>query len=199
MCMDNVKESVLSEASIITDVIAEAFTNDPTWLWAIPDAGARKRFWALHVTNALRYPNVLRTNNFEAVSVWIPPNGTEVSAEDEEIFPEFINELVGDRSGEVLELLQKFDDSHPHEEPHYYLSLLATRNESRGQGIGMALLREGLERIDAENMPAYLESSNPINDHRYESVGFTAVTSFQAPGNGPTVTGMWRPRRLEES
>jgi ribosomal protein S18 acetylase RimI-like enzyme len=193
--MDTVKESILFEAPMITDVIAEALTNDPTRLWAIPHAGARKRFWALLVTNALRYPYVLRTNRFEAVSVWIPPNAAEISAEDEERLPELISELVGERSAEVLELLQSFDDTHPREEPHYYLSLLGTKNASRGHGIGMALLKEGLERIDVEKMPAYLESSNPINNDRYQSVGFVPVNSFQAPGNGPVVTGMWRHAR----
>jgi hypothetical protein len=44
-------------------------------------------------------------------------------------------------------------------------------------------------------MPAYLESSNPANDHRYEAVGFVPVATFQAPGDGPSVTGMWRVRR----
>jgi GNAT superfamily N-acetyltransferase len=77
-------------------------------------------------------------------------------------------------------------------EPHYFLSLLATKNDYRGHGFGMALLKEGRAIIDAENMPAYLESSNPINNHRYESVGFIPITSFQAPNNGPTVTAMWR-------
>ena len=48
-----------------------------------------------------------------------------------------------------------------------------------------ALLKENLARIDAEHMPACLESSNPNNNHRYESVGFVAVTSFQAPGRWP--------------
>jgi GNAT superfamily N-acetyltransferase len=39
-------------------------------------------------------------------------------------------------------------------EPHYYLSLLGTRDEHRGRGLGMALLKENLARIDAERMPA---------------------------------------------
>jgi hypothetical protein len=59
----------------------------------------------------------------------------------------------------------------------------------------MALLKENLARIDAEHMPAYLESSNPANNHRYESVGFVSVVSFWAPGDGPVVTGMWRKSR----
>ena len=62
----------------------------------------------------------------------------------------------------------------------------------RGRGLGMALLRENLARIDAQRMPAYLESSNQANNHRYESVGFVQVAAFRAPGGGPMVTGMWR-------
>lgn len=90
------------------------------------------------------------------------------------------------------ELLRRFGEAHPRKEPHYYLSLLGTREEHRGRGLGMALLKEDLARIDAERMPAYLESSNPGNNHRYESVGFVPMAAFRAPGQGPLVTGMWR-------
>ena len=90
--------------------------------------------------------------------------------------------------------MHRFEQAHPRTEPHYYLSLLGNHEEQRGRGLGMALLKENLMRIDAENMPAYLESSNPANNHRYKSVGFVPVTSFQAPHEGPTLTGMWRDR-----
>ena len=51
----------------------------------------------------------------------------------------------------------------------YYLGLWGTRDEHRVRGHGMALLTENLARIDAERMPAHLESSNLVNNHRYES------------------------------
>ena len=56
----------------------------------------------------------------------------------------------------------------------------------------MALLAENLERIDALGMPAYLESSNPANNRRYERHGFEAVGSFNPPGSPIPVTTMWR-------
>jgi ribosomal protein S18 acetylase RimI-like enzyme len=179
----------------VTNVIAEAFSSDPTWAWAFPDQPQRRQFFLLLIKNALRYPYVFRTSNFEAVAVWIPPNGDELTREDERKLPGFIHGLVHKRSTEVLELLRLFGETHPHDEPHYYLSLLGTQNDSRGHGFGMELLKEGLARIDAENMPAYLESSNPINNQKYESIGFVPVVSFQAPRNGPKITGMWRGRR----
>ncbi len=184
-----------TEASRVIDVVSEAFLNDPTWSWAFPDPAARRSWWTFCIQEAFRYPWTFKTEGYETVSVWIPPDGTELSYEAELGVPGRLIDLVGSRAAEVGDLLDRFARAHPRHEPHYYLSLLATKNEHRGQGLGIALLQENLARIDVEHMPAYLESSNPNNNHRYESVGFVAVTTFQAPGDGPTVTGMWRNRR----
>jgi GNAT superfamily N-acetyltransferase len=184
-----------ADAAAVVEVIAEAFLNDPTWSWALPDPAARRRWWTHWIDGALRYPWTLKTDGFETVSVWIPPSGTELSAEGEERLPGLLQELVGSRAAEVTELLRRFDEAHPRAEPHYYLSLLGTKDEHRGRGLGMALLKENLARIDALRMPAYLESSNPGNNPRYEKLGFVPVVTFRAPGNGPVVTGMWRKRR----
>jgi len=188
----SVQSSGTSDAAKVVDVIASAFGNDPTWTWAFPDPTARRRWWQFCVGGALRYPWVLRTAGFEAVSIWIPPDGTEFSTEDEERLPDLLAELVTYRASDVAELLRRFGEAHPRREPHYYLSLLGVGDEHRGRGLGMALLRGNLERIDAERMPAYLESSNPRNNPRYQSLGFVPVASFRAPGDGPVVTGMWR-------
>ena len=59
----------------------------------------------------------------EASSVWIPPHGTEISEEDEARLEPLLEELVGERKGDVLDLFDRFNAAHPHDEPHYYLSL----------------------------------------------------------------------------
>ncbi len=56
----------------------------------------------------------------------------------------------------------------------------------------MGLLAANLAQIDALGLPAYLESSNPANDARYERLGFVRVGEFSAPRGGPTVGCMWR-------
>ena len=185
----------LADASTVVGVIAGAFLNDPTWSWAFPDPAVRRRWWTFCIDEALRYPWTFKSDGFETVSVWIPPSGTEFSHDGEQKVPGLLDDLVGFRASEVAELMRRFDQAHPRNQPHYYLSLLGTRDEHRGRGLGMALLKENLLRIDAERMPAYLESSNPGNNHRYESVGFVSVVSFQAPCDGPVVTGMWRKGR----
>jgi predicted GNAT family acetyltransferase len=59
----------------------------------------------------------------------------------------------------------------------------------------MALLAENLRRIDEEGMPAYLESSNPANDARYERAGFRRTGEFTTPDDTRTVATMWREPR----
>jgi hypothetical protein len=44
-------------------------------------------------------------------------------------------------------------------------------------------------------MPAYLESSSPDNDKRYERVGFRRVGEFYTPDASRTVATMWRDAR----
>jgi hypothetical protein len=41
-------------------------------------------------------------------------------------------------------------------------------------------------------MPAYLESTNPANDRRYEGVGFERVGEFSTPDGQHMVSTMWR-------
>ena len=185
----------------LVETISLAFHEDPTWSWAFPDRVLRQQqyavYWRFLIVGALRYPWVLRTNGYEAVAVWIPPGGTEIAEADEARIRPLVETLLGPRSDEVMELLARFEAAHPREQPHYYLSLLATHPDHRGQGIGMRMLGENLARIDAEHMPAYLESSNPANNQRYERLGFAAIGAFYPPDreSGPPVTTMWRDAR----
>jgi GNAT superfamily N-acetyltransferase len=183
------------DAPGVVRVVTEAFLHDPIWHWAFPDPAAREKWWRFLIPSAFRYPGVFRTTGFETVSVWIPPNGIELTAGEEAQVQDLLPELVGSRAPEVTELLRRFAGAHPHREPHYYLSLLATADRHRGGGLGMALLRENLARIDLESASAYLESTNPRNDARYASLGFAPIVSYEAPGGGPVVTGMWRQAR----
>jgi ribosomal protein S18 acetylase RimI-like enzyme len=185
----------------VTETISLAFHEDPTWSWAFPDPSRRQEqyavFWRLLIAGAMRYPWVLLTEGCEAAAVWIPPGGTEIPAEDEERVEPLVQDLVGPRAGDVVELLERFDAAHPRHEPHYYLSLLGTHPAHAGRGLGMALLAESLRRIDEEGMPAYLESSNPANNHRYERHGFAKIGDFYPPSSEIPVTTMWRdPRQV---
>ena len=127
-----------------------------------------------------------------AAAVWIPPGGTELTEREEDELEPLLRRLVADRAPAVLELLDSFEAAHPRDRPHFYLSLLGTHPDHRGKGLGMALLAESLGLIDAEGMPAYLESSNPANYARYERIGFRRIGAFSTPDGTRTVATMWR-------
>lgn len=188
-----------AEADEVTELFALAFNEDPTWSWAFPDPERRmehhRAFWGLFMHSAVPYGWVWMTEDGGAASLWIPPGEPELSAEDEAALEPLVRSLVGSHGEDVLTLVESFDSNHPREEPHYYLGLLGTHPDHRGQGTGMRLLAANLEEIDALGMPAYLESSNRANDHRYERLGFVQVGEFAAPGGEPTVGCMWRDPR----
>jgi ribosomal protein S18 acetylase RimI-like enzyme len=119
-----------------------------------------------------------------------------MTAEQRDGFIAIMREHLGDAGADrVVSLLGRFDAAHPRAEPHHYLSLLGTHPDHRGAGHGMRLLADNLERIDSEGMPAYLESTNPANNHRYGRVGFEVMGSFEGYLPGTAITTMWRPAR----
>jgi GNAT superfamily N-acetyltransferase len=185
-----------ADAAQLTELFTLAFYDDPTWSWAFPDPGRRidqhRAWWGLYVRSAIPYGWVWMTEDGGAASQWIPPGRTELSEQDEALVEPFLRDQLGAHADDVLTLVERFDSNHPKEPPHYYLSLLGTHPDHRGHGKGMALLAANLALIDEEGMPAYLESSNRANDHRYESLGFTTVGEFESPHGEPTVACMWR-------
>ena len=186
------RRAVASDLDGLTATLTAAFATDPLWSWAFPDPDDLSVWWRYHIASALRYPWVWIGGDYAAASVWIPPDGIELTEEEEERVEPLIRDLVGPRCQDIIELLNRFEASHPSDEPHYYLSLLGTHPERRGEGLGVALLADNLRRTDAEGMPAFLESSNPANNARYERLGFRQVGEFTTPDGARTVATMWR-------
>ncbi len=60
-----------------------------------------------------------------------------------------------------------------------------------GRGLGTALIHDNITHIDAQRMPVYLESTNPVSLPRYEALGFRRRAEF-GPVDGPLITTMWR-------
>jgi GNAT superfamily N-acetyltransferase len=192
--------AVPEDTDKIARTLAEAFFLDPVWGWAFADPTRRKAqheaWFRLLIRSALPFHWVWTTPGYEAVSVWVPPGCPELSAADEARLGPLLQESLGARTELVLEVFDRFEAAHPRTRDHYYLSLLGTHTEHRGSGIGMRLLADNLVQLDALHMPAYLESTNPANLRRYESVGFTILGAFDLPDGGPAVTTMWREASL---
>lgn len=186
------------DVGTVTETITLAFLHDPVWSVALarPDGSTSHHaaFWELFVEGSLRYSTVYMTDDASAVSVWIPPGGTDLSDAQEAALKDLVGTALEPAAARsMVELWRRFAANHPRDEPHAYLSLLATHPDHRGQGIGQRLLAEDLARFDANGMPAYLESTNPGNDHRYERAGFERIGGFRAVLDDAPISTMWRP------
>lgn len=194
-----VRQVTDADADRVTELFTLAFFNDPLWSWAFPDPEQRidghRLLWGLFLHSALPYGWVWMTDDGGAAALWIPPGEVELSEADEACLEPLVRDQLGSRADDVLELFDRFDANHPRRQPHFYLSLLGTHPDHRGQGKGMGLLAANLARIDELHLPAYLESSNRANDPRYQRLGFVEISEFAAPGDGPTVGCMWRDPR----
>jgi GNAT superfamily N-acetyltransferase len=182
----------------VVEILVGAFYEDPTWAWAFPDPALRaeqqRRMFRLYVDGAARHPSVWLNADATAAAVWIPPGGTEMSEEQAAMVEPLLVELLGDDAPRVLALVEAFEDAHPHDVDHYYLTLLGTDPAHRGSGLGLRLLEDTLQLADDDRMPAYLEASNPVNIPLYERYGFAPYQTFSVP-DGPEVTTMWREPR----
>ncbi|MGO4593983.1 GNAT family N-acetyltransferase [Leifsonia sp. 2TAF2] len=190
-----------ADADAVTATIALAFRDDPVWGPALsaPDGstGHLERFWRYFVEGAIAHRTVYvqdgPAGEAATVAVWLPPGVDELtSAQEAEVDALMARTLAPERFAAYQLLWERFDASHPHSEPHMYLSLLATHPDHRGQGIGQRLLAENLAEFDAVGLPAYLESTNPANDHRYERAGFRTLGGFRAVLDDAAVSTMWR-------
>ncbi len=189
-----------ADAARATDIFTLAFNRDPVWGWAFPDAERRVAqhtvFWRFFVDCAMPHDWVWLTADRGAAALWLPPGCPEVPEEDESRVEPMLIDLLGEHQAAVLlETFERFEAAHPPDPPHYYLSLLGTHPDHRGRGIGMGLLADNLEPIDAAATPAYLESTNPANHGRYERLGFVQIGEFDLPRGGPPVATMWREAR----
>jgi GNAT superfamily N-acetyltransferase len=187
-----------ADLPVLAETMALAFYADPVWGWAFSDPERRleqhRAVWGFLLESALDYGWV-RIADAGAAALWIPPGRPELRPEDEPRFEPMVTDLLGGEAPRVLDAFDRFEHAHPADRPHYYLSLLATHPDRRGQGLGMGLLSENLIRIDAEGAAAYLESTNPANHRRYEGVGFSKWGEFELSEDGPPVTQMWRDPR----
>lgn len=125
-----------------------------------------------------------------AAALWLPPGFQSDSDAMGEVIGEFIDEAKLPVMGQVVEGITRY---HPHE-PHWYLSMIGVDPARQGMGLGSALLKAGLARVDADHLPAYLESSHPRNVPLYERFGFEVMGVIQ-PEDFPPLIPMYRAAR----
>jgi GNAT superfamily N-acetyltransferase len=174
--------------------LGRAFADDPVMLWVMPEAERIPRLFEallrhLHIGNG-GTDLAESDGRITGVAVWDPP-GYRPSPLQVGRFALAVVRAMGRqaRYGQMLE--ETFERVRP-KEPHWYLAHLGTDPDLQGTGVGTRLLRARLDACDAQETPAYLESSKQSNVPFYERFGFVVRQEVTLPKDGPTCWTMWR-------
>jgi ribosomal protein S18 acetylase RimI-like enzyme len=187
------------EAGQLGEVLADAFAEDPVFGWLIPpeQRGRNDRMRTFFTSMSRGYLRQGRpcyiTADGSAAALWAAPGGWEMPLS--QMILEAAPSALAFRQRLIRALRTQLQVERLHagqSRPHWYLGYLGTRSDRQGEGLGSAMLQEVLTGLDANGVPAYLESSNERNLPLYERNGFRVVGELRALGHGPAIWRMWR-------
>ena len=183
-----------------SEVMGEAFLNDPMWKYLVPDEARRARVVSLSMNILVRYSllygEIYTTPALDGVACWLPPGETTP------IFSRLVR--IGIRSAPLqlgwtgfrryIAIENYCGEVHKRivSGMHRYLWGLGVKPSRQGLGIGGLLMQPVLARADADHLPCYLETTNEKNVPFYEKHGFKVVSDAEVPQHGLHVWSMLR-------
>lgn len=201
--MSDVERASLSDVGVLSTALARAFDDDPLSLYLFGRPRSRApgltKFFALQMRHTyLPHGEVWTTADRAGAAFWAPPAMPRPGAIDlVRILPVMPYLSVwGRKAPDVVRLLAAYERARPRQ-AHWYLGTLGTDPDRQGRGVGSALLRVVLDRLDHDGLPAYLESSKERNLAFYARHGFEVTGEITTP-RGPTLWLMWREPRPPE-
>jgi ribosomal protein S18 acetylase RimI-like enzyme len=183
----------------VTSDLADAFTDDPAFDWFLRNDAKRTaaflRFFRFIVrTGAGQGARIERPASGGAAAIWLPfeklgplPFLVELQA-----FPVLLGTTGLSRFGRLVRMREYLDKHHPMERRHAYLWFFGVTHAAQGHGVGSRMLKVATDRLDAEGLPAYLETQNERNVSLYSRHGFQVVHEGRPAPDGPMLWNMWR-------
>jgi ribosomal protein S18 acetylase RimI-like enzyme len=182
------------ELEAVGDVLVLAFARDPVARFVFSDPSAYRGGFGAFIRSfarpALAGGTAFAAEGFGGASLWMAPG---MASDDSELMEGFSRWVAPEKLPTAGALMEEMMKRHP-EEPHWYLPLIGVDPALQGRGIGSALLRASLARVDRDGLPAYLESTNPANVPLYLRHGFEALKTIEV-GDVPQIVPMLRPAR----
>ena len=187
------------DVAAVSAALASAFFADPAMVWVSPDAGRRARMLPPFYAAIARWEAIPRGTTWLAsddaghvvgAAVWrrrgrgADPNWRDVP------FAFAAGQALGRDMGRMSALGGAASTSRPRV-PHWYLQLLGVAADAQRGGHGSALVREALTRVDADRMPASLETTDE-NLEFYGRFGFRVTGELAVPRTAPMQYSLWR-------
>lgn len=189
-------------------IAAAAFADDPLWSHTVPDPERRRLPHLIMLGTALRRigpPQIARVamedDRIIGFSHWTtagsddPYDPFDASRPVDPHMARATRKLVRRAASDwprLSALYATLGQSYPND-PGWFLGVLAVHPDHQGRGVGTALLRDGLDRVDLDDQPVSLQTSTPGNVDFYRRHGFEVSRTFAElyPGSPP----LWTMRR----
>jgi ribosomal protein S18 acetylase RimI-like enzyme len=130
------------------------------------------------------------TEDFGGAALWLPPN---VHFDEDAVNNVLESTAPNSVRGDLFAVFDQMEQYHP-TEPHWYLPLIGVDPAHQGKGYGGTLMVHALERCDRDHVPAYLESTNPMNVSLYQRHGFEVLGTIQEGASPPLIPMLRRAR-----
>jgi len=180
------------ELGVVARVLAEAFAEDPVFVWAMPkvttrlaDAIAFFTFYLRRTQSSER--EVFATSDRSAVAVMttVGPMDHESRAGTSEL-PTLVR--TSSSAADYFRWIETFRPA----VSHRYLEFIGSSPACSSKGQGSALLKSLLVMAASERLPVWCWSSNPRNLPFYHRLNFAAGTGLQRDADTPSVTPLLR-------
>jgi GNAT superfamily N-acetyltransferase len=185
-----VRRAADADLDALSETLALAFEDYPWTNWTVAaddHLGRLRRLYRLYAqADGLPYGEIWVTERCKSVAIWMPPGHRGPSDDALERLAPAIARLFGDRL-EAAHVAESVIRALRPEVPHWYLASMATRPEDQGRGLGSEVIAPVLARCDADNLPAYCDTSTEPNVRFYARHGFVPAAETDVPGGGPHV------------
>lgn len=178
----------------VIDTLVLAFGADPLARWFYPTASDYLNYYPEFIRRyggrAFDHGTAYYVDDFSAVALWLPP---DVHPDEEALVALLEETLSEERQKQAWSVFEKIDSYLP-SEPFWHLPHIGVDPTKRRRGVGSALMRHVLDRIDREGDLAYLESTNPENNSLYARYGFELLGTTHGDTMPPISPMLRKPR-----
>lgn len=188
------------DVSAASDVLVDAFREDPIWQVILKNASAaqHKAAFETPLLYCIRYGNTYASSaSLEGIVTWTPGDvadmttwrmlrsgamwaglrmGSQFAATIGHIFRPFEQDRREQMKGG----------------PYFYIPVLGVATAHHGRGIGTRLLAAAIAESEAKGAPLYLETETEYNVGWYERFGFSVLKQATLPELGLPVWEMVR-------
>jgi ribosomal protein S18 acetylase RimI-like enzyme len=184
-------------------VIAASHADYPGFRHVFPNTEARRRalgpFMVATARDAAAHGHglIAESSGIVGVALWMPPGTFPLSSGRKvRMTPALIRMTLTVGGGAMRRFAQvgsALERAHP-PEPSWYLQAMGVHPRVQRRGAGSRLMAAGIALADKDQLPCYLQTSDPANVKYYERYGFELIQpAIETYPGGPTYLGMRRP------